>query len=672
MLPAPVRLTDIPALRRGRDRTEWGLLVGLWLLLGLLLAYNGWQERQLTAQRESDRMANMARLLGDQLDRELHAVNHALLWVRNGVSQGMGPEDLAQAVTFVEVLPMVRGLSVLDAGGRVRLSTLPELRGLRLEAAPYFATVRARPDASQLYVSVPYPNALGEWSISVSRAMTGPRGEFAGVVTALLDTTYLRELFLASRYLPDVWTALAHGQGLQLLMVPEREGQAGLNLAQPGSFFSRHLESGRAYSTLTGQALATGEFRTMAVRTIAPLQIPMDFPLLLAIGRDHSALFAPWQHDMWLDALVWLLLCVFSAAGLWTLQLRQAYLLRVAEAAQHRVREATEDLDRFFRTGLNLMAISDQQGRLVHVNPAWSRMLGYSAEQLSGLHLADLAHPDDREATEAALHSLAAGKPLKGFVNRCRTHTGGHRSIEWHVAPFDGRLYVDARDVTEQLHARQALESLNTQLEQQGQKLRAIAFVDGLTGVANRRRFDEALQQEWRQCQRDGRPLALVMVDIDHFKLYNDFFGHQTGDTCLQAVARALQGAVGRPHDVLARYGGEEFVALLPGTPWAGALAKAEEMRQAVAALNLPHPRSPVVDHVTVSLGVAVAIPADTLNSSDLLAQADAALYDAKHHGRNRVMGGEGGKGSEATAPAEPELAPGPEPISPPGPGSAP
>lgn len=179
-------------------------------------------------------------------------------------------------------------------------------------------------------------------------------------------------------------------------------------------------------------------------------------------------------------------------------------------------------------------------------------------------------------------------------------------------------------------------------LKAQNDLLRALAFLDGLTGVANRRRFDEALQTEWRRCRRSHSPLALLMIDIDHFKRYNDRYGHQAGDACLQAVATALKNAFGRAHDLVARYGGEEFACLMPECDLPACSGKAEELRRAVAALAIPHADSPTAGITTISVGVAAVTPTGVDGADKLLATADAALYAAKSSGRNRVCIGGG------------------------------
>lgn len=174
-------------------------------------------------------------------------------------------------------------------------------------------------------------------------------------------------------------------------------------------------------------------------------------------------------------------------------------------------------------------------------------------------------------------------------------------------------------------------------LKRQADLLRSMAFNDGLTGVANRRWFDERLQVEWLRCRRNKVPLSLILFDLDHFKAYNDRYGHQAGDDCLRAVATAMKSRLGRPGDLLARYGGEEFVCLLPETPMEGARAKADDLGQAVLDLGIAHGDSATAEVVTISRGVATALPAVDGAQNELLQHADEKLYAAKRAGRNRT-----------------------------------
>ena len=176
-------------------------------------------------------------------------------------------------------------------------------------------------------------------------------------------------------------------------------------------------------------------------------------------------------------------------------------------------------------------------------------------------------------------------------------------------------------------------------LKAQSDLLRQMVFIDGLTGVANRRCFDERLETEWRRAARDGSPLALLLLDVDHFKRFNDRYGHQAGDDCLRRVASAIKGGLLRPGDLVARYGGEEFACILPGTDFEGALAVGAGIEHIVRGLQIEHADSDVSRTVTVSIGVSTSLPDRDGDTARLLALADAQLYRAKHSGRARACG---------------------------------
>ncbi|MEQ9200570.1 MAG: diguanylate cyclase, partial [Rhodospirillales bacterium] len=168
--------------------------------------------------------------------------------------------------------------------------------------------------------------------------------------------------------------------------------------------------------------------------------------------------------------------------------------------------------------------------------------------------------------------------------------------------------------------------------------LTEIAFVDGLTRIPNRRRYDEFLDTEWRRAIRRESRLSMVLMDIDHFKQFNDTYGHLEGDRCLQEVASTLAKSVHRPADLAARYGGEEFACLLPETDTSGAMHLAEKLRAAVEQLRLPHKSSLTAEHVTISIGVSSVVATPERSPEELFKLADKALYAAKESGRNKVV----------------------------------
>ena len=199
------------------------------------------------------------------------------------------------------------------------------------------------------------------------------------------------------------------------------------------------------------------------------------------------------------------------------------------------------------------------------------------------------------------------------------------------------KLHPNFLDSSAELLRSSALQISAAVLKQRDQEnlhLHNLALTDGLTGVPNRRYFDEMLDKEWQRCKRSQLPLSLIFIDVDFFKRYNDFYGHTQGDVCLKAIAAILMENLKRPGDLVARYGGEEFTCLLPETNLLGATQKAKELELAVRALAIPHEKSDAVPIVTISLGVATVSQVVGDDASTLVNAADQLLYDAKVDGR--------------------------------------
>jgi diguanylate cyclase (GGDEF)-like protein/PAS domain S-box-containing protein len=291
--------------------------------------------------------------------------------------------------------------------------------------------------------------------------------------------------------------------------------------------------------------------------------------------------------------------------------------LRESEAKYRTIFENIQDV--YFETSID--------GTILEISPSVEIIYQYNRKELVGKSLSDIyTNPEERD--EFLKLILDKGKVSDFEINL--TDKDGSQ----HPCTISTLLIRD-----EQGNPIKLIGSLRNirERKQAEEELKRLSYLDGLTGVANRRRFDEDLGLEWRRMTRDAKPLSLIMCDIDFFKAYNDTYGHQGGDDSLRRVANTLNSVVGRPGDLVARYGGEEFVVILPETDSQNAKFLAEKMRSRVESLGIIHVSSQVCEVLTISLGVATSIPTRGSLPDELISSADQALYEAKTEGRNRV-----------------------------------
>ncbi len=280
-----------------------------------------------------------------------------------------------------------------------------------------------------------------------------------------------------------------------------------------------------------------------------------------------------------------------------------------------------------------LIAIGGDRRRCLYATPSSTEILGWSPRELVRRRPETIFTPESMRLIGAHVARLLGGEPTDSITVEAIRKDGERLWLESKVRLLERwsadeiRVMVCMRDVTR----RMRLEA----------RLGRLARVDGLTGIANRRTFDEVIAQQWKLTLRTAAPLSLLLLDVDHFKSFNDTYGHITGDDCLRTMAKTLRDTVRRPSDLVARYGGEEFAVLLPATDLEGASIVAEELRLAVAALDIPHEGNAGCGGVvTVSCGASTAsagIGSSIQMPKGLLLAADTALYKAKRQGRNQV-----------------------------------
>jgi diguanylate cyclase (GGDEF)-like protein/PAS domain S-box-containing protein len=317
------------------------------------------------------------------------------------------------------------------------------------------------------------------------------------------------------------------------------------------------------------------------------------------------------------------------------------YIMEVVLAERNRLEfnlSASELRFRLLAEGSHdIIMLQDLERTRQYVSPAAEKLLGWAPHEFLPMDCRQLLHPDDFAGVQALYDECLAGKAFNTMDYRFKKRDGGYLWLEANLV-----LHRDAEtdaaagfiNVLRDISSRKAAEDeLNRALG----LAESLASIDGLTGVANRRSFDEFFQGEWLRAIRARAPISLLMIDVDHFKRYNDTYGHVSGDNCLRLIVEAIGTCIHRPTDLLARYGGEEFVVVLPNTDANGAESIAEQIRTTLEMRQVPHRDNP---HgvVTVSIGCATQTPKPRSLSTELVEIADEALYRAKSAGRNCIV----------------------------------
>lgn len=585
--------------------------------------YRLWDARRAKLQEAARETANLARSVAQHAQDAVQAADTALLGLREraefeGAGATVRPGRLHRVMAVQDAaLPLVRGFFLFDENGdSLVTSASAEPTGLNYADRPYFQRHRSSPDRGPL-VSGPFRSKTdGGWIMVLSRRVDRPDGGFAGVVLATMSLDFFQRFYGTFDVGPLGVVALVSMDGAIMARRPHHEDNVGRSLAG-SELFREHVSRGAAgsYEVIGGVdgLLRLGSFRRVA-----------DFPLVVNVSRAKHEVLAGWRAVAWTEFSV----VAAAALAIGSLGWRMAGQVRARQRAEARYKLlADHSSDAIVCAGLD--------GRRRYVSPSFTAMTGWRGEEVLDRDLRDHVHPEDRDRLAEALGRLQAGadsvvcsyRHLRKdgtaiwVEERCRLASARRRGAPEYIG--------NMRDVTERKTLEDRLTAANADLT-------ALSATDGLTGLANRRHFDQALAREWDRAAREQRPLSLLLLDADHFKAYNDMHGHPAGDEVLRTIASCVRAGLQRTADLGARYGGEEFAVLLPGTDLDGAMLVADQIRGAVAACAVPH-RGAASGTVSVSLGAASTVPRVGASAASLVEFADSALYEAKRRGRNRT-----------------------------------
>lgn len=429
----------------------WLLLAACLGTVGALLVFNLQREHERIEAVERERLTNQSKVIEDNLSRQLVAINLALESVMAELpywaGQPDGHERAIRRFKSMEVsMPSVRTFLVLDAKGSVTLSNREELIGLDASQREYFQAPLQSMSAKTFFVSSPFKTVLGNFVINVGRTIAGPNGEFAGVVSAAVDPVDFEILLNSVRYADDMRSMLVHGDGKIFVSQPAPAGVMGKDISVPGSLFRQHLDSKRMLSDFEGISPATGDKRLPVLRTIEPLELAMDKPLVVSLSRSWDALYAPWRRDVRNQLLVYALFVLLSMAGLFIYQRQQLQ----QRAVSQRLKLATE------AASVGIWEL-DLKTRHYHWDPAMFALFGLDPKTVSALNddWQQLLLPGElRRMKDATRATIKQGRAFD-LTFQIRRHDGQLRFMRNRAVLYDdhsdapSRLIGTTEDVTE-------------------------------------------------------------------------------------------------------------------------------------------------------------------------------------------------------------------------------
>ena len=613
--------------RAGWSRLPLRAAAFVVLTCATILGVSGWREwaaRDAVLKGAETEMANVARSLTQHADDSLDLLDYGVVGVVSRLEiDGTGPDTIAKLRNLFEArkaaMDRVHSLAVIDDQGNSLTS--PGAISSTFSDDAFFRYHQLSPKR-EAYVGRPVKSLLdGEWVVTLSRRFNMPDGSFGGVVLATISSKYLSHFYEQFEIGRNSSVSMMYGDGTIIARNPSNDKFVGRSVADTQLFRDQSLQrpSGAFHFTSPLDGAERVSFFKRSAR----------YPLVLLATVDKEELLAPWRSAaisrmLYVVALV-MLIAVIGAVLVRQLQRGQRMAAALVEKEAHFRLLAEGSSDMVTRIGLD--------EKLRYASPSSVRVVGWRANQLIGTDALAGVHEEDRPQVQAIVDALKRGDKEEARITYRNTHR--QKGVVWLESTMrvtrkdngnvDGVVAI-SRDITEQ-------KQLETKLE-------TLAIEDGLTGLANRRRFDERLNEEWARAYRDRSSLALLMIDVDRFKAYNDEYGHPAGDACLRVVAQIIAAEMNRPGDLAARYGGEEFAMLLPNTDAAGCARIGERIRKAICEAGLVHAANGASGYVTASLGGATCRPAleRTAGVGTLIEAADQALYAAKEAGRDRLM----------------------------------
>ena len=626
-------MTAVRTDSRAKALSRLPLWAAIFVMLACvaMLVLSGWREwasKSTDLNNAETDMANLARSLTQHAEDTVELADAVLMGLANRLeTNGTDPDAIARVRSFLDqrkpTLGRIRGLFVYDETGRWLATTEQvSLAGLNNSDRAYFQHHRESDD-KRAHLGPPVKSRSGgQWIITISRRFNHPDGSFAGVVLATIDAAYFARFYSRFDLGPNGAVSLLSADGILLARSPDDGTYVGRDMSATPLIKGR--KSRPAASAYYFKSPLDG------VRRLSAYRFSERYPLLLLATEAEGDVLAHWRQGAIIRIVI--VVALTSVIGAIGAYLVRQLVVRQRMAAALAAKEA--DFRLLAEESSDMVMRIDFNGHILYASPSTTRILGWDPEQLVGTPALAGVYPEDLPRVEQTVASLKRGDLEEAkILYRTRHREKAEiwvetalRATRTSAAGVVNGVVAISRDMTE-----------HKDLED---KLATLAASDSLTGLANRRCFDDRLEQEWARAARERAPLSLLSIDIDHFKKFNDRYGHPAGDGCLRAVAGILAAQARRPADLAARYGGEELALLLPNTDLEGCEQVGLRFLEALRDAQIPHALNLPSAVVTASLGGASAWPDSdsTKTCASLVEAADRALYFAKDAGRDRLI----------------------------------